>query len=52
MWSAWSSGPCSSTCGGGVLLKTRIKTQIEVRTVCDGESTIQTRCNMEECPGK
>ena len=51
-WGSWFGGGCSKTCGGGTQTMMRQKTQIEVRTTCNGENVKQVSCNTEKCPGK
>ena len=52
VWSDWNFGPCSSSCGKGTRVGTRIKSIKEDNGgVCNGHSSITWECNGQECPG-
>ena len=53
IWGDWVIGQCSKTCGGGIQIDSREKLQEDLfgGEPCDGDSTRQTECNTEECPG-
>ena len=53
-WDEWNDGECSKSCGGGVRTNTRIE---KVNAAfggkeCNGFSTIEESCNIQECPGR
>ena len=52
-WDAWVIGQCSTTCGGGIQTDNREKYQEELYggNPCEGNSTRQTVCNTNACPG-
>ena len=51
-WSAWTSGACSQTCGGGQRTKTRTKTVTEKSSgKCYGARSTSEPCNTQKCPG-
>ena len=52
-WSEWSIGECTTTCGGGIQIKTRTSI-IEAAyggKECDGASNMTEDCNIQNCPG-
>ena len=51
-WGGWVEGDCSTTCGTGQKLNTRIKLIEEANGGnCNGESTEVLSCLVVECPG-
>ena len=51
-WNDWVPGPCSTTCGDGVLTKTRTKVDAQFDGLpCIGESTMGEECPFVNCPG-
>ena len=55
VWSSWTEGSCSKTCGVGIRINTRICNNPS-RTcgglLCEGTSTRKVPCNESCCPGK
>ena len=52
VWGEWILGECSTTCGIGSRLNTRIKLVEEVNGgSCAGQSTETEDCKLQECPG-
>ena len=53
LWGAWQDQDCSSTCGGGIGLKTRTKILEEQNGgICDGNDTMTSVCNTQLCERK
>ena len=53
LWGAWQDQDCSSTCGGGIGLKTRTKLLEEQHGgICDGNDTMTSVCNTQLCERK
>ena len=52
-WGNWTIGECPVTCGGGIQIDTREKTQEELfgGVPCAGEATAEIECNNDPCPG-
>lgn len=52
-WSDWSIGSCSENCGGGTRTNTRTveKEATHGGKSCDGPSTIDEPCNIQQCKG-
>eukprot|EP00928_Gymnodinium_smaydae_P032104 TRINITY_DN2333_c0_g1_i2.p1 TRINITY_DN2333_c0_g1~~TRINITY_DN2333_c0_g1_i2.p1 ORF type:complete len:2087 (-),score=269.44 TRINITY_DN2333_c0_g1_i2:244-5694(-) len=50
-WSNWASSPCSVTCGGGVLTRTRFEQTVAQfgGGACWGPTNLQEPCNEESC---
>ena len=48
-WSAWSSGPCSRTCGGGTRMHTRNCTTSGNLKCCPGNATVIETCGEDDC---
>ena len=52
-WSAWQTGPCSVSCGGGTRTSNRSKTVEEnYGGECIGQPIFQEVCNTQNCPSK
>ena len=52
VWDEWVRGECSTTCGSGSRLNTRVKLVEEANGgSCAGQSTETEHCNLQECPG-
>ena len=52
VWGEWTVGECSTTCGIGSRVSTRIKLVEEDNGGnCSGRSTKTEECNVQECPG-
>ena len=48
----WTHGECSTTCGSGYRLNTRVKLVEEANGgSCTGQSTETEECNLQKCPG-
>ena len=54
VWNEWALGECTTTCGGGTQTDTREQLQEALfgGNPCEGESSRQTDCNPDPCPGK
>ena len=55
VWSPWSVGTCSQTCGGGEWTKERdcfLEGNMVSDSVCEGEARVQEACNTEVCPSE
>ena len=52
-WSAWQTGPCSVSCGGGTRTSNRSKTVEEnYGGECIGQPIFHDVCNTQNCPSK
>ena len=52
LWGEWVSGDCSTTCGIGSRVNTRIKIVDEANGgSCTGQPTETEECNLQECAG-
>ena len=53
-WNDWVIGECSKDCGGGTRTNTRTEklSADHGGDACDGASSIEESCNIQECPGK
>ena len=53
VWGVWESGECSKECGGGTRTNKRDRIQEELfgGNPCNGNSTFEENCNLQECPG-
>ena len=50
-WNEYVLGHCSTTCGAGVLTKTRTKVDAQFGGLpCEGESSIEEPCPIVICP--
>ena len=54
MWDNWKVGPCTKSCGGGILRKTREEKVSAANggNKCEGLDDVTESCNVQECPGK
>ena len=52
-WNDWKIGDCSKICGGGSRTNTRTKKLSAAHggDECNGPTSIQEGCNVQECPG-
>ena len=53
VWDEWILGECSTTCGVGTRINTRVKDVTEANGgTCDGHPYEIEECKIRECPGK
>ena len=53
VWGDWVLGQCSTHCGGGIQIDSRVPLQPALfgGNPCQGDETRPVECNMDPCPG-
>ena len=53
VWGEWQNASCSTSCGFGMMLRTRNKTTEAAfgGNECEGANSVNITCNTIECPG-
>ena len=53
-WNDWEIGTCSKPCGGGSRTNTRTQKVSAAHggNECNGTTSVDESCNVQECPGK